>query len=127
MANGTIAFDTLSTSGQISGTPKSIDTDFLLNGSASSWITLTSAAAFVNRGSFNVTTLTDSGAGSATVVMASVMSGIYHTVHSTSNDNNAHAGSGSHTTANYQLFSKNSSHALTDATSQYGTVHGDLA
>ena len=127
MTNGTIAFDTLSTSGQISGTAKSIDTDFLLNGSARSWITLTSAAAFVNRGSFNVTTLTDSGAGSATVVMASVMSGIYHTVHSTSNDNNAHAGSGSHTTANYQLFSKNSSHALTDATSQYGTVHGDLA
>jgi len=29
MANGTIAFDTLSTSGQISGTAKSVDTDYL--------------------------------------------------------------------------------------------------
>jgi len=34
MANGTIAFDTLSTSGQISGTAKSLDTDFVVNGSA---------------------------------------------------------------------------------------------
>ena len=29
MANGTIAFDTLSTSGQITGTAKSVDTDYL--------------------------------------------------------------------------------------------------
>ena len=33
MANGTIAFDTLQTSGQIDGTARSIDTDYLLNGS----------------------------------------------------------------------------------------------
>ena len=32
MANGTIAFDTLSTSGQITGTAKS-DTDYVVNGS----------------------------------------------------------------------------------------------
>ena len=34
MANGTIAFDTLSTSGQISGTAKSVDTDFLVSATA---------------------------------------------------------------------------------------------
>ena len=32
MANGTIAFDTLSTSGQITGTAKSVDTDYILSG-----------------------------------------------------------------------------------------------
>ena len=37
MANGTIAFDTLSTSGQITGTAKSVDTDYVVNGSAKSW------------------------------------------------------------------------------------------
>ena len=37
MANGTIAFDTLSTSGQISGTAKSVDTDYLAYGSAKVW------------------------------------------------------------------------------------------
>ena len=30
MANGTIAFDTLSTSGQITGTAKSLDTDYVV-------------------------------------------------------------------------------------------------
>ena len=37
MANGTIAFDTLSTSGQISGTAVSVDTDYLAYGSAKVW------------------------------------------------------------------------------------------
>ena len=99
----------------------------LQQGLAKSWITFKSASTFIERDSFNVSTLTDSDAGYGTVTMTSVMSSIYHTVHSTSNDENAHAGSGSHTTANYQLFSKNSSAALTDADGQYGTVFGDLA
>ena len=34
MANGTIAFDTLSTSGQITGTAKSLDTDYFVSGIA---------------------------------------------------------------------------------------------
>ena len=104
-----------------------VTTTNVQQGLAMSWITFTSASSFTNHDSLNVTTLTDSGAGYGTVTMTNVMNSIYHTVHSTSNDDNAHAGSGSHTTANYQLFSKNSSHRLTDATSQYGTVFGDLA
>ena len=104
-----------------------ITTTNVQEGLSKSWITFTSASSFTNHDSFNVSSLADSGAGFGTVTMTNVMNSIYHTVHSTSNDNNAHAGSGSHTTANYQLFSKNSSHSLTDATSQYGTVFGDLA
>ena len=41
MANGTIAFDTLSTSGQITGTAKSVDTDYVVNGSAKAWLNYT--------------------------------------------------------------------------------------
>ena len=37
MANGTIAFDTLSTSGQITGTAKSVDTDYVVSGGAKTW------------------------------------------------------------------------------------------
>ena len=37
MANGTIAFDTLQTSGQIDGTARSIDTDYLLMGTNKAW------------------------------------------------------------------------------------------
>ena len=40
MANGTIAFDTLSTSGQIQGTAKSVDTDFIVSGSPKHWVNI---------------------------------------------------------------------------------------
>ena len=103
------------------------NTTNLQQGLAKSWITFLSASTFVTRDSFNVSSLADSGAGFGAATMATAMGSIYHTVHSTSNDENADAGSGSHTTTVYQMFSKNSSHALTDADGQYGTVHGDLA
>jgi len=117
-----------STAGSIAVTGEGNSTTTnLQQGLAKSFITFRSDSSFINRDSFNVSSLADGGAGFGTATMTNVMSSIYHTTHSTSNDENAHAGSGSHTTANYQLFSKNSSHSLTDATSQYGTVLGDLA
>ena len=118
----------VSTAGSIAVTGEGNSTTTnLQQGLAKSWITFKSASTFIERDSFNVSTLTDSGDGYGTVTMTNIMNSIYHTVHSTSNDNHAHAGSGSHTTANYQMFSKNSSHSLTDADGQYGTVFGDLA
>ena len=66
MANGTIAFDTLSTSGQISGTAKSVDTDYLAYGSAKHWVNIngdTPAA----RNSLNNASLTDGGNGNYTI------------------------------------------------------------
>ena len=66
MTNGTIAFDTLSTSGQIDGTARSIDTDYLLNGSAKVWSNYVTASSFSINDSFNYASITDSGAGIAT-------------------------------------------------------------
>jgi hypothetical protein len=66
MANGTIAFDTLQTSGQIDGTARSIDTDYLLNGSAKVWSNYVTASSFSINDSFNYASITDSGAGFAT-------------------------------------------------------------
>ena len=64
MANGTIAFDTLSTSGQISGTAKSLDTDYVVNGSAKCWVNFDgTASGAAARGSFNLASMTDSGTG----------------------------------------------------------------
>ena len=64
MANGTIAFDTLSTSGQISGTAKSVDADYLAYGSAKCWVNFDgSASGAAARGSFNLASMTDSGTG----------------------------------------------------------------
>ena len=61
MANGTIAFDTLSTSGQISGTAKSVDTDYLASGSAKTTIAGTDAAVLLD--SLNVSSGVDEGTG----------------------------------------------------------------
>ena len=56
MANGTIAFDTLQTSGQISGTAKSVDTDYLAYGSSKAWW---SSNDVTLKDSFNIGSLTD--------------------------------------------------------------------
>ena len=65
MANGTIAFDTLQTSGQITGTAKSVDTDYVVNGSAKAWNFFDgSAGTIAYANSFNSSTLTDNGTGS---------------------------------------------------------------
>ena len=68
MANGTIAFDTLSTSGQISGTAKSLDTDYLAYGSAKAWFHIDNGAAstIALGDSFNAANssgITDGGTG----------------------------------------------------------------
>ena len=61
MANGTIAFDTLSTSGQISGTAESVDTDYIVKGSAKTTVAATDAAVILD--SLNVSSGVDEGTG----------------------------------------------------------------
>ena len=64
MANGTIAFDTLTTSDQVNtGTEKSIDTSYIFNGVAKVWIKFDMSSSFTNEDSFNVSSLDDDGAG----------------------------------------------------------------
>ena len=53
MANGTIAFDTLSTSGQISGTARSVDTEYIVKGSAKFFVTYTGTTTTASFSSFN--------------------------------------------------------------------------
>ena len=65
MANGTIAFDTLTTSDSVkSGTEKSINTSYIFNGSAKAWNFFDgSAGTIAYADSFNSSTLTDIGGG----------------------------------------------------------------
>ena len=66
MANGTIAFDTLSTSGQISGTARSVDTEYIVKGSAKFFVTYTGTTTTASFSSFNFSTLNDDGYGRTT-------------------------------------------------------------
>mgnify|MGYP006220850253 FL=1 len=64
MANGTIAFDTLTTSDQVNtGTEKSIDTSYIFNGVAKVWIKFDMSSSFTNEDSFNISSLDDDGTG----------------------------------------------------------------
>ena len=76
MANGTIAFDTLTTSGQIESrtTGLSIDTDYLVHGSNKGWanILYTSAAPGI-QDSLNASSVADTTAGEYTVTLSNNM------------------------------------------------------
>ena len=62
MANGTIAFDTLTTSDSVNtGTEKSIDTSYIYNGVNKVWFTLGTDA--VQDDSFNCSSVDDDGSG----------------------------------------------------------------
>ena len=87
MANETIAFDTLQTSGQVSGTAKSVDTDYLLYGSAKVRYNFeldSSDNAF--EGSFNCSSGADNGTGDATVTFTNAMENQNYTPVSSSAD-----------------------------------------
>ena len=74
MTNGTIAFDTLSTSGQIDGVARSIDTDYLLNGSNKAWTNIqynSSAPGILD--SFNASSVADTAVGEYTVTLSNNM------------------------------------------------------
>ena len=102
VAHGTIAFDTLTTSDQVeTGTEKSIDTSYVLNGSAKMWVNYTGISTTAARDSFNVSSLTDVDTGQTTVNINNDMgnanySGYYFTSASTgtaySNFGNAFTG-----------------------------------
>ena len=131
MANGTIAFDTLSTSGQISGTAKSVDSDYLAYGSAKVWINDETLAA--NGGavedSFNIASTTDNSAGNCTITFSNAfINDGFSAVYDNSNFGDAIA-MGKHTsttTSDVVLVYRTVGTAYTDAGFS-GNLHGDLA
>ena len=76
MANGTIAFDTLSTSGQITGTAKSVDTDYIVKGSAKSYLAIDQENTQTDniKDSLNVSSVFDDGTGKTDITFTSNMS-----------------------------------------------------
>ena len=74
MANGTIAFDTLTTSDQVNtGTAKSIDTSYIFNGIPKQWSNYAGSGTTF-RDSFNTASATDNGTGQYTITLTNAMS-----------------------------------------------------
>ena len=134
MANGTIAFDTLSTSGQISGTAKSIDTDYLLYGSAKVRYNFeldSSDNGF--EGAFNCSSGADNGPGDATVTFTNAMSNQNYTPTSSTADGDICGtqadrtdGNASRQTTNFKTRIRDNGNTSRDGIA-YVALFGDLA
>ena len=94
MTNGTIAFDTLSTSGQISGTAVSVDTDYLAYGSNKCWGNYNASQALQD--SFNTASITDVTTGDHTINFSNNMGNANYAMGSTGS-NGSGAGATSYT------------------------------
>jgi hypothetical protein len=134
MANGTIAFDTLSTSGQITGTAKSVDTDYVVNGSVKAWFDINSVGTALDD-SFNISSLDDDAVGDRGLNYTNSFSTV-HAAISLGNEDNTSGGvissditTGSRTTGGFGIeayYTSSNARVLYD-TSSSGTVNGDLA
>jgi len=81
MTNGTIAFDTLTTSDSVNtGTEKSIDTSYIFNGISKSWLNYAQNGDTVND-SFNISSVSDESTSEFKPVMTNVMANINYSVH----------------------------------------------
>ena len=128
MANGTIAFDTLTTSDSVkSGAEKSIDTSFVFNGSAKAWYDLDGTGTVALDDSFNCATLTDNGTGAYNIAYTNSMSSVNYAslfggISQTDTGTTAVA-TGSHTILVRQGFDS----TTIDADPIYSGIFGDLA
>ena len=127
MANGTIAFDTLSTSGQISGTAVSVDADYLAYGSAKVWINYKTAATFVNNDSFNIASITDEGTGQILHNFTNAMANTIYSYVGMSNEFTATGSLTNKTSSTARQHSYNTSDAAADTTENSTVINGDLA
>jgi len=129
MANGTIAFDTLSTSGQITGTAKSLDTDYVVTGSPRAWINYATQASFETFASLNISSVSDQGAGSAHITVTNSFSSADYTYVVSSNQFHIQTDSkdSNKTSSKFAAFSYNSSNSLNDANETNAIAIGDLA
>jgi hypothetical protein len=73
MAFGTLAFDTLSVSGAITGTAKSVNADFLATGSAKAFMNFNGTGTAASRKTLNSSSITDNGTGQFRVTIVSAM------------------------------------------------------
>ena len=127
MANGTIAFDTLTTSDSVNtGTEKSIDTSYIFNGVAKVWQQAQGDSTVTD--SFNVSSMTDSGTGTFTTNFANNMVNAFYSGLSTGMSGDHLISNVSNTQAGQCRFDHyNQSNGSIDTGLHCVAIFGDLA
>jgi len=136
MANGTIAFDTLQTSGQITSTAKSLDTDFVVSGSAKALCHVSADGATASN-TLNISSLDDDGTGDRGINFSSNMGNATYIVTFSSEDGNSGSlnrtcdvSDGTMATGAFDfesVMTSSSSNRTNTDTINFVNVHGDLA
>ena len=137
MANGTIAFATLTTSDQVNtGTEKSIDTSYLLNGVAKVCVNFDgNDSGAPARNSFNLSSTTDNDTGDYTMNFTNAMNDTDYAPQFLQGDQDGAIDLGfkcthAHFTIANRIISRNTngtSNTARDMNTQSYTCHGDLA
>ena len=134
MANGTIAFDTLTTSDSVNtSTEKSIDTSYIFNGVAKAWINLDGTGTIATNDSFNTGSITDNGTGDYSITITNDMANANysHTHGDYTSDRNDVQVSGSAGNApaagTIRIQCVQTGNSPDDADQACITIHGDLA
>jgi len=127
MANGTIAFDTLTTSdSKNTNTEKSIDTSYIFNGVAKVWQQAQGDSTVTD--SFNVSSMTDSGTGTFTTNFANTMVNAFYSGLSTGMSGDHLISNVSNTQAGQCRFDHyNQSNGSIDTGLHCVAIFGDLA
>jgi hypothetical protein len=134
MANGTIAFDTLTTSDSANtSTEKSIDTSYIFNGVAKAWINLDGTGTIATNDSFSTGSITDNGTGDYSITITNDMANANysHTHGDYTSDRNDVQVSGSAGNApavgSIRIQCVQTGNSPDDADQACITIHGDLA
>ena len=99
----------------------------LQQGLAKSWCNYTTASSFVNNGSFNVGSLTDSGAGSCKMNFSNVFNNDDYSTTGLQSVGAGQLGLNAQETTYTWCISYNTSNAAADSGESTMTAHGDLA
>ena len=127
MAFCNLKFDTLTTSDSINtGTEKSVDTSYIHNGVCKGWSYYTSASSFTLHDSFNVSSITDAGAGDGRSNLTNVMAGSQTSMTSGCSGDHVHS-DGGESASQIQIVTRNTSNANADSTRTSAGKWGDLA
>ena len=140
MAFGTLKFDTLTTSDTVNtSTEKSINTSYLLNGTAKAWVNLNGTGDIATRDSFNISGTTDNDTGDYSFAINNDMNNNdyaigSHTQRNASTTENLYCSSyqndhdTAHAVGSFRISTNRPDNAdHEDAQSLMCTVHGDLA
>lgn len=109
----------------ISDGTDTVETGYVVNGSAKAWVNFNGSGVVAIRDSMNVASLTDKGAGDYAFNFSNAMSNADYSVGT--GGVNFHTASLPESVSAAALLKYNASHALEDAPTVCGTTHGDLA